>query len=233
MNDATPIIKTYDAKDCPKLAAINTNEVMRYAGAKDLANDDSFLQIMDECIEQVTPVLSYKISYRGYDLLWEDTEGRKSPELPFESYGSKDIAINLTGCERVIIFAATIGIGIDRLIAKYSRISPSKALFMQAFGAERIEALCDYFCSEMKLTNPRFSPGYGDLPLDAQKEIFTLLDCERRIGLTLNESLLMSPSKSVTAIVGIKNSSMCDDNVQGISKCAKCTKTDCEYRVLG
>ena len=49
----------------------------------------------------------------------------------------------------------------------------------------------------------RFSPGYGDLPLDVQKNIFPLLDCERKIGLTLNESLIMSPSKSVTAFVGM------------------------------
>ena len=49
----------------------------------------------------------------------------------------------------------------------------------------------------------RFSAGYGDVPLELQRDIFALLDCPRRIGLTLNESLLMSPSKSVTAIVGI------------------------------
>ena len=51
---------------------------------------------------------------------------------------------------------------------------------------------------------PRFSPGYGDLPLTVQKEFMTLLDCAHLIGINLNESLLMSPSKSVTAIIGMK-----------------------------
>ena len=96
---------------------------------------------------------------------------------------------------------------VDRLIAKYNRISPSKALIFQAIGAERAESLCDLFCDEMKekySTNPRYSPGYGDLPLDIQRDIFAVLDCPRKIGLTLNDSLLMSPSKSVTAIIGVK-----------------------------
>ena len=82
---------------------------------------------------------------------------------------------------------------------------------MQAIGAERIEALCDSLCEELKsslktegkTSKPRFSPGYGDLPLSFQKDVFRVLEPEKRIGLTLNASLLMSPTKSVTAIIGI------------------------------
>ena len=107
-----------------------------------------------------------------------------------------------------MIFATTVGIGLDRLIMKYSRLSPSRAVCLQAIGAERIEALCDAFCDELKsdfaVTSPRFSPGYGDFSINFQTEIFKALDCPRKIGLSLNSALLMSPSKSVTAIVGIK-----------------------------
>jgi len=93
------------------------------------------------------------------------------------------------------------------MIAKYGRISPVRALFFQAIGAERIESLCNAFCKDIKKDlniTPRFSPGFGDLPLELQKDIFFALQPHRNIGLTLNESLLMSPSKSVTAIIGIK-----------------------------
>ena len=55
-----------------------------------------------------------------------------------------------------------------------------------------------------KSLRTRVSPGYGDISLTMQKDIFAILDCERKIGITLNEDLLMSPSKSVTAIAGIK-----------------------------
>ena len=94
------------------------------------------------------------------------------------------------------------------MIAKYGAISPSRAFMLQAIGAERIEALCNKFNSEISAksqTAPRFSPGYGDLPIELQREIFLALDCPKRIGLTLNQSLLMSPTKSVTAIIGIRN----------------------------
>ncbi|MBQ2880040.1 MAG: Vitamin B12 dependent methionine synthase activation subunit, partial [Anaerotignum sp.] len=140
----------------------------------------------------------------------------------------------LRGCNSALVFGATIGIEIDRLISKYGRISPSKALFFQAIGAERIESLCDVFCHDISYTLkteglhllPRFSPGYGDFPLDFQKDIFRALDCYRKIGLSLNESMLMSPSKSVTAIAGISHNPRKNTD----KKCSICTKTDCFFR---
>ena len=105
---------------------------------------------------------------------------------------------------------------------------------LQAIGAERIEALCDVFCEKIRLDaesaglfpRPRFSPGYGDFPLELQKDIFRVLDCSRKIGLTLNESLLMSPSKSVTAVIGLGPCAGTDHPI----RCGACGKTDCIYR---
>ena len=73
---------------------------------------------------------------------------------------------------------------------------------------------------------PRFSPGYGDLSLEMQRDIFRVLDCPRKIGLTLNESLLMSPSKSVTAIIGISG----EEYQQEKNKCGVCQNSDCAFR---
>ena len=81
------------------------------------------------------------------------------------------------------------------------------------------------FAKEEKHLRPRFSAGYGDLSLSVQKDIFSVLDCARKIGLTLNDSLIMSPSKSVTAVVGISDTPSCDGH-----KCKSCDKKDCEYR---
>ena len=134
-----------------------------------------------------------------------------SIDLGFAEVHSKALAYNLRGCRSIILFAATIGIEIDRLIAKYSRISAVKALFFQAIGAERIESLCDAFCKEMRaeaemkglFLRPRFSPGYGDLPIAEQPKFFALLDMTRRIGVSLTPTTIMVPRKSVTAIMGI------------------------------
>ena len=147
---------------------------------------------------------------------------------------SDSLRRNLAACDRIVVFAATLGLDIDRLIARYGARSPAKALMLQAIGAERIEALCDIFCEHLRQEAekeglypvPRFSPGYGDFPLDLQKDIFRVLDCPRKIGLTLNESLLMSPSKSVTAIVGLSPCAGPDIK----NRCRLCSKTDCMYR---
>ena len=195
MNE-TILTKTYSA------SPIDEKEILRYAGG---IADDNTIKLLNECINEVLDYITYKVCYC---------------ELPIKVNGdlcdfglfsvqSKNLATNLSGCNSVIIFGATIGIGIDRLITKYSHISPAKALMLQAFGAERIEALCDYFCKDIQNTlktqlKPRFSAGYGDLPLDTQKQVFSLLNLPKNIGLTLNDSLLMSPTKSVTAFIGMQ-----------------------------
>ena len=112
--------------------------------------------------------------------------------------------------DTVVEEGATVGIEIDRLIARYSKIQPSRSVMLQAIGTERVEALCDVFCTELSAEreesklHSRFSPGYGDLPLDIQREIFRALECGKRIGVTLGENLFMTPTKSVTAIIGVE-----------------------------
>lgn len=185
---------------------IDKTEALRYAGVRGDAPEISAL--LDECISEAMAHLSYKLCYAYYPISREG--GRVN--LGFAEVCSDRLAAHLEGCHRVILLAATIGISFDRLVAKEIKVSPTKALLLDGLGAERIEALCDLFCREEadaraksgETLTSRFSAGYGDLPLDLQKSIFAALDCKKNIGLTLNDSLLMSPQKSVTAIIGIK-----------------------------
>lgn len=192
------INKTYKALPfCEK-------EILRYTGCKD--NDPAVSDLIRECINEVQDKLTYKVCYRELEF---KTDGKVCDFSLFDIKSEK-LALNLKNCSRVVLFAATLGIELDRLIAKYSKLSPSKALLLQSIGAQQIEALCDCFSADIEKEYnsplcPRFSPGYGDLPLEAQKKIFPFLDPERRIGLTLNGSSVMSPSKSVTGFVGIKD----------------------------
>ena len=99
----------------------------------------------------------------------------------------------------------------ERLILRAKAISPLHGLMMNAIGAAIAEEACDRLCGQLAAAfpdhelRPRFSPGYGDLPLALQRDIFAVLPCEKRLSLTLTDSLLMQPSKSVTAIVGMKS----------------------------
>ncbi len=199
--DNTVHIKNYSAPP------INKRDILRYAGVKGDAPELD--RLLCECVDEIKIKLVYRVVHR---------------ELTIERDGSyiiigtiktesNDLRKNLDGCDSAILFAATVGIEIDRAIARHASVSPTKSLMLQAIGTERVESLCDLFNGEISesrsliggQTRPRFSPGYGDLPLSLQTNIFDMLDCQRKIGLTLNESLLMSPSKSVTAIIGVKN----------------------------
>ena len=122
---------------------------------------------------------------------------------------SADLAAHLAGCKHAILFAATLGVPFDRELQKQSKLSPSRAYMLQMQGLREIEAFCDALCEEWAkeqnvTLRTRFSPGYGDLLLAVQHEIFRVLEPARHIGLCLNDSLVMSPSKSVTAFVGVE-----------------------------
>lgn len=203
--------------------ALREKEILRYAGCKEA--DEATLSLMRSCIDEAKPILTYEVCYTILPVEIRDNVC----DFGCFSLVSQGLAKNLSSSHSVVLFAATVGTALDRLIAKYGRISPSRALMMQAIGAERIEALCDTFCQDISAElgtalAPRFSPGYGDLPLSAQKDIFPILDPPRQIGLTLNDSLLMSPSKSVSAFAGLT------EKCNNTNKCSLCNNANCSFR---
>lgn len=181
------------------------SEILRYAGVRGEAPELSAL--LDECFSEALPRLCYKVCYAEVSA---EIVG-DSVDLGFCALPSRTLATALSGCGRAIVFAATVGLELDRLIARVGVCSPAKALLLDAIGAERVEALCDALCERLSaayaerglVLRPRVSAGYGDIPLALQREIFALLQPAKHIGLTLNEGGLMSPSKSVTAFVGL------------------------------
>ena len=171
---------------------LDKKEILRYAKTPVINAEISSL--LEEVIAECQKETEYKVCYT---VLPCDSEFLRGMD-------SENLSKNLVGSKAVCVFAATLGVGIDRIINKYSRISPAKALIADAFASERIEALCDKFTKNFKgEISPRFSAGYGDLPLALQKEIFRALSPEKHIGACLGESLIASPAKTVTAIVGI------------------------------
>ena len=186
-----------------KNLTLNQKEILRYMGVKTLNADTE--KLLKEVYSEYEQNTVYRVCYAELPV---KITGDNCDFSVF-SLTSRDLATNLKDCKRVVIFGATVGIGIDRLINKYNKISPARAVVLDAVASEGIEALCNCFCDELKANcgalRPRFSAGYGDLSIETQAEIFSLLQCGKNIGLTLNDSYIMSPSKSVTAFVGILN----------------------------
>ncbi len=196
---STVIFKEFNAPE------IDRREILRYMGCKESSTEIDSL--IDRSLALCKNKLSYKVCFSEFNISLVG----EICDLGFAKTESHDLAKCLAGCKKVIVFGATVGLQLDRLILRYGKIEPSVSVCLQAIGAERIEALCDAFCTEMgeryaiegRGLRPRFSAGYGDLSIEFQREIFSVLGFDKHIGLTLNDSFIMSPSKSVTAIIGI------------------------------
>ncbi len=188
---------------------IDKSMIYRFCGYGS-SSDENIEALISECISEISDKLSYRLCYT---VLPVSIEG-DTVILPSFKVDSVSLAGELRHCRSVILFACTLGLEIDRYIERYSSLSPVKALIYSSVGSAQVEVLCDRFCHDMEteynsegiFMRPRFSAGYGDLPIEVQKNIFSLLDCQRKIGLTLNESMMMSPSKSVSAFIGLYRS---------------------------
>ena len=199
MNDCV-LVKSYP------YPPVNQKEILRYSGCKN--STDELCLLIEKCINDSYNSLVFKVCYREFDITVENDV----VDFGFMKVPSSDLCKNLCKCNKAIVFCATVGIELDRLIKKYERIAPSKAVMLHAFGSERVEALCDAFCDDIKAEYDnfnincctRFSPGYGDFDIKFQKDIFRALEISKNIGVSLNDNLFMTPSKSVTAIIGLK-----------------------------
>jgi hypothetical protein len=185
-----------------KKLSVRREEILRYLRASKSTVETDLL--IDECLKEALEIISPKSVYikTCVDVLENDIV-----KFDFAEVKSHNLAKNLEKCKKAYVFCATIGIELDRLIEKYSKFSQSKATVLHAIGSALIEEFCDYvndFLVGNEKATRRFSPGYGDLSLDFQPIVLNALDAERKIGIILGSSLLMQPSKSVTAIIGIE-----------------------------
>lgn len=205
-------------------------EILRYLGHRGQQVPETLRELIRQCEAELERTAAPKAIWREYPL---QVDGQ-CLDLTCFQVSSRNLAVNLKDCERVILFGATLGAGVDLLLQRYGRLQMSKALVMQAASVAMLEEFCDWKNEELKqqyrqqgwYLRPRFSPGYGDFPLECQRPLAAALELSKRIGITLTDSLLMAPSKSVTAVIGASRLPR-NCSVQG---CECCAKTDCLYR---
>ena len=234
---------------------IKRREIYRYLGIKpNMEPDAATEKLAEECIRELAEKCRPRAYARWFPLRVCEASGADetvdtgaagagktqdapdSPLLDFSCFQvrSRSLARNLQGCSEVILFAATIGEGADLLARKYGRINVAKAVVMQAAAAAMIEAFCDEENEKLRVEaaekglflRPRFSPGYGDFSLDHQRDFARVLEMQKTVGITLTESLLMLPSKSVTAVIGVSR----QDARCVLSGCESCRNAGCTFR---
>ena len=206
------------------------DEIRRYLGMSKAVHDPVTDGMIQECIGKLQAVIQPVHLYAYYPLtITDDTF-----HVASLCFSSKSLRRNMEGCKEICVLACTIGIGADRLIRKTELTSISEAAVMQATAAAMAEAYCEHVNDMIKeetaqrnlYCRPRFSPGYGDLSLTLQKDIFSLLNLTKNLGITLSESLLMIPTKSITALIGISDT--CRSFTQ--NQCNTCNmQNTCNY----
>lgn len=183
---------------------MNKKEIYRYLRYGKNTPDEDVERLIDECIEEYSKEIFPCSTYQIYPCT-ECDDGIMLGEILLKG---RSIKRCLHGCSRAVLFAATLTQRADFIIKKTSITDMAKAAVFQAVFAQGIEEYIDSQEAQIEANEhvklrPRFSPGYGDLPLETQREIFRCLDLTKRLGITLTDGCLMVPTKSVTAVIGI------------------------------
>ena len=209
------------------------NEALRYLGAGSHPPEELCRQaaaVAEELAARIQP----RYTYRVFSLTPENGGFRlDGTKLLLSGHTAAKM---LAQCGQAVLLACTLGAGFDTMLRTEQARDMSKAVILDACGSALVEQGCDEAerdiaarFSGLYLTD-RFSPGYGDLPLLLQPEICALLDAPRRVGIHVTPSLLMNPSKSVTAVIGLSGK----PQMARIRGCAWCSMRDtCTLRKGG
>lgn len=216
------------------LDKIDQREALRYMGYGKNKPDEKMQGILDECEQQLLKVISPKFVYKIFDIEHEENSVKvKSTTLSLEG---RDICMHLKDCTKCVLLAATISAGADRLIRLYETQDMTKAVMTDCLASAAVEQVCNNVDNIVKKETEnlfqtwRFSPGYGDLPIDIQREFLDVLNAQKRIGLNSTENNILIPRKSVTAIIGLSEHEIS----RGRRGCACCNMREvCQYRKRG
>lgn len=213
---------------------ISYNEVLHYLGYKGQEADENTMGLIDDCIAELGSIVQKKYIYDFFDLTKKDEQIILPGSIL--AFPGRDIKRHLQYSVRCAVMAVTLGLEVDKRIAFYSKIDLSRGMVLDACASAAVEDLCDQVEDEIRIqvsceglyATSRYSPGYGDFPLEMQHKIIATLDTYRKIGLTVTESSLLVPRKSVTAVVGLQENP--PDRNRVSTKCETCGNLDCVLR---
>ena len=204
-----------------ELKDISEEEILHFLGYGDAVPDEQTLHALREMKTLVMQSSEPRVVYRVFEL-----HDNQPLDCDVQLAG-KDIKRLLQESHACIFMAATLGTRIDKEMKKLQLQDMMKAVLFDSCASAAIEAVCDQVQEELR---EHYPCGYGDLPITLQAGFIQALDAQKRIGLHVNESSLLVPMKSVTAIIGIA------DRIQPavLRGCGHCLLAkQCEFRKRG
>ena len=210
-------------------------EVLRYSGIRSADNcSEALIQDAFRAVNQVGEASLPKAISRECSLTIQDSlciiDGME--------FRSSSLSEHLNGCDKALLFAATLGSGVDMLIGRYSAVRMSYAVMLQGAATALTELYCDRECAELEreyekngyYLYPRFSPGYGDFPLECQRSLTEHISAYKYTGIAVSIGGQMTPMKSVTAVIGLSHRRRSSRGCCASGKCNDCPNTVCMFR---
>ncbi|MFV0412128.1 MAG: methionine synthase [Oscillospiraceae bacterium] len=185
---------------------LNLGEVLPALGYKAQKPDAGTQRRIETAAKAVQAAAAPRWVYRQFGLLPQSILENTNVALP-----GSNIAAHLAGCTSCILLALTLGGAVDAALRAAEAADMTMAVIMDVCASTLIEQYADEAQTllqaeqrqQHQFITGRFSPGYGDFPLDIQPEVLRLLNASRSIGLTANASNILLPRKSITAVIGV------------------------------
>ena len=223
------------------LIEIDKKKVLRYLQYKNQNISDNLLKVIEQSIEETKSIINPRFVLRTYPI--------KKVNLPNEknqiilngvnlTLKSDDLYNLLLECDECILMSATLGLEMEKEIRRLTYTDLTKGIIIDSCATTAIEEVCDIvqdhiakkLLKEDKYITYRYSPGYGDLSIENNVGINNILNSQKEIGLTVTNSGIMIPRKSVVALIGVSSK----NTVNSKRSCENCNnKHNCNYKKEG
>lgn len=203
-----PTLKSY------QIDALDRKEVLRYLGYRGQEVTPELDARLDSAIASCLAIGRARASIAVYRVAGREELPDGTPQVTLADTAltlvGTSMQRHMRGARKVGVLAVTIGMGVERELKRLSLTDRLGQVLFDAAATTMVERAADaaeatlvgMAAREGLYTNFRFSPGYGDMPMQTQHVLLDALDA-RRLGITLSPTLLMTPTKSVTAVVGM------------------------------
>ncbi len=213
-----------------KQLSISTDDLQGFIGYKPGSSLDALSSQYEEALQKAAEICRIKAGYR----LFPDIEVGNN-EVVVEgtvlSIG-EIIASQLLGCSGVAVFVCTAGHEISELPRSLTKQNDALLAYLyDVIGSVCAEKAADQLQSILQdelgakrtgISN-RCSPGYCGWDVADQEKLFALLP-EGFCGVSLSETAMMDPIKSVSGIIGYDPGATKRDR-----PCKQCSHTGCKH----
>lgn len=177
---------------------------LKYLGLKESPNEEQLLMV-ESAMEEIKKVSRPLFLHRFYPLHFDGERYYVDVDLDLD-YKSTYGLFSRKQSDSLCILVSTLGSAVDKRISRYKDTEPSRMVLLDACANSLIETVTDEYQAKLGLKDEtfRYAPGYGDVPLTMQRQIFDLMPEISKIGIELDPCNMMHPFKSMTGLIGFK-----------------------------